>query len=298
MVIRSRGENAMVADIIQLRAQFIGPDGNPVDLDTFPSVRIVQPSGNVTLGPTSLGVFREAVGVYGFDYEIPFNGPLGVWTDMWSGTLSGFSVSNTFNFVVQNTQLPAINTDGYKHLGDDPGFNYSQNAICNINKIIKAVKARLNSSGKARTTDQFGNVIFEDCDIYTVDQLVTFVATSLTAFNEIPHFTFFTFEDTEIIDNFFEAFVQHAVIYALSSKALIERGREFNINDNGVSFQPPTVSELLNTQWSTELTNWFEKIKMIKANMKPSPMGLGTLRPLAVSPQFMRLRHLRARQVF
>ena len=194
--------------------------------------------------------------------------------------------------------MPAVNTDGYIHLGDDPGFHYSQVATGNINKLVKAVKARLNSSGKSRTKDQYGNVIFEDCDIYTVDQLVTFIATSLTAFNQIPHFTFFTFEDTGIIDNFFEVLVQHATIYALASKALIERGREFNISDNGLTFQPPSVSELVNSQWSAELSNWWEKVKLIKGNMKPAAFGLGTLRPMAVNPQILKLRHLRSRQIF
>ena len=298
MVIRSRGETATPTDIIQLRALFRGSDGSAVDLDSFPAITIVQPSGNVVLGPTSTGIFRASIGLYGYDYSIPYTGPLGVWTDYWTGTLTGFTVSGTFNFVIANTQLPAINTDGYLHLGDDVPFNYSQIAIGNVNKIIKAVRARLNSSGKTRTKDQFGNIVYEDCDIYTVDQLATFVANSLTAFNEIPHFTFFTFEDTEIINNFFEILVQHAVIYALASKALIERGAEFNIQDNGVSFQPPTISELLNTQWSSELQNWFEKVKLIKFNMKPSPMGLGTLRPLATHPSLLRLRHLRARQIF
>jgi hypothetical protein len=298
MAIKSRGEIVMTTDVVQLRIQFLGPDGYATDLDAFPTVRIIQPSGNVVVGPTSLGVYRLDVGYYGFDFTIPIAGPLGVWTDMWMGYLGGNVASGTLNFVVHNTQMPAINTDGYIHLGDDVGFNYSQNALYNINKLIKAVKGRLNSSGKSRRVDELGNVYFSDCDIYTSEQLAVFVATSLAAFNEIPHFTFFTFEDSEIIDNFFEVLVQHAVIYALSSKALIERGREFNINDNGLTFQPPTVSELLNSQWSAELSNWFEKIKLIKASMKPAPFGLGTLRPLAVSPQFLRLRHLRARQIF
>jgi hypothetical protein len=78
---------------------------------------------------------------------------------------------------------------------------------------------------------------------------------------------------------------------------LIERGREFQINDNGVTFQPPGVSEILMTQYSTEYTHWESDVRLIKQNMKPSPLGLGTLRPLAASPQFLRLRHLRARQV-
>lgn len=298
MAIKSRSQIIMQTDVVQLRIQFLGLDGNPADLDSYPTIRIVQPSGNVSVGPTSLGVYRVDVGHYGFDYTIPLSGALGVWSDIWQGTLSGNVASGMLNFVVHNTQMPASNSDGYIQLGDDPGFNYSQNALGNINKLIKAVKFRLNSSGKSRRTDEFGNVYFDDCDIYTVEQLAVFVAISLTAFNQIPHFTFFTFEDTEIINTFFEVLVQHAVIYALASKALIERGREFNVSDNGLTFQPPTVSELLNSQHGAELGNWFEKVKLIKASQKPSPLGLGTLRPLAVSPQYLRMRHLRARRIF
>ena len=296
MAIVPRSAIVSPTDTVQLRVQFESA-GAPVDLDAYPTITLVQPSGTVITGPTSLGVYRLDIGLYGFDFPAPIDSSLGVWSDIWTGKLAGVTVRNTLNFVIYTTQMPAVNTDGYIHLGDDPGFHYSQIATGNINKLVKALKARLNSSGKSRTKDQFGNVIFEDCDIYTVDQLVTFIATSLTAFNQIPHFTFFTFEDTEIIDNFFEVLVQHATIYALSSKALIERGREFNISDNGLTFQPPTVSELMNSQWSAELSNWWEKVKLIKGNMKPSPFGLGTLRPMAVSPQFLRLRHLRARQI-
>ena len=86
---------------------------------------------------------------------------------------------------------------------------------------------------------------------------------------------------------------------ALSSQALIERGREYNLTDNGVSLTPPTISELLNTQWSTELTNHLERTKMIKNSMKPSPLGAGTLTgSVARAPQFARLRWLRARQIY
>ena len=297
MAIVPRSAIVSPTDTVQLRVQFESA-GATVDLDAYPTVTLVQPSGTVITGPTSLGVYRLAVGLYGFDFPAPIDASLGVWSDIWTGKLAGVTVRQTLNFVIYTTQMPAVNTDGYIHLGDDPGFHYSQVATGNINKLVKALKARLNSSGKSRNKDQYGNVIFEDCDIYTVDQLVTFIATSLTAFNQIPHFTFFTFEDTGIIDNFFEVLVQHATIYALASKALIERGREFNISDNGLTFQPPSVSELVNSQWSAELSNWWEKVKLIKGNMKPAAFGLGTLRPMAVSPQFLRLRHLRARQIY
>lgn len=297
MAIVSRTEFAMPTDTVQLTVQFRGPDGLPVDLDTFPELTVIQPSGAITLSATSIGVSRIGIGQYNFDYSVGFTGPLGVWTDYWTGTLGGIGVNQTLNFVITNTQLPAINTDGYVHLGDDPGFNFSQLAIMNINKIMKKLRARLNSSGKSATVDEFGNEIFVDCDIFTVDQLTTFICNALSSFNQIPHFTAFTFEDTEIMDLFCEVLVQHAHLTAMASKALIERGREFNITDNGLAFQPPGVSDILNTQYQTELSNWYEKVKLIKHNMKPAALGLGTLRPLAASPQFLRLRHLRARQI-
>jgi hypothetical protein len=298
-VFRSRGEVVGYTETVQLRALFKGSDGNPKDLDAFPTITIVQPSGNVALAATSIGIYRLSEGLYGYDFTIGLNSSLGVWNDIWDGVLNGFNVSGSFNFVVQNTQMPQINTDGYVHLGDDPGFNYSQIAIQNINKLLKTLKARLNSSGKSKSKDEFGNEIYVDCDIYTVDTLVTFLANSLTMFNEIPHFTFFGFDHTQIIDQFHDIIVQGAVIHALSSKALIERGREFTITDNGINFNPPSVSDMLNSQYGSELQNHFEKLKLIKFNMKPSPKGLGTLTVAASrNPAIARLRHLRARQLF
>ena len=297
MTTRVRSEVVQPGDTVRLRVLFRGSDGQPADLDSFPAVTIVEPSGGVVTGPTSAGVFREDVGTYGFDFEIGLMPDIGIWKDVWQGTLSGFSVFSEFSFVVATTDLPAINTDGYEHLGDDPGFSYSQTAISNINILLKMLRVRLNSRGLHKDVDEFGNTIYTDCDIFNIDQLVTFLVMSLSEFNETPTFTEFTFEDTPIITNFSGILVQGATLIALSSQALIERGREFQLTDNGTGFTPPTISELMSTQWSTELTNWYDRVKMIKHNMKPNPVGLGTLRPLAAAPQFLRLRHLRARRI-
>jgi hypothetical protein len=288
----------MPSDTVRLAAGFKDSAGQFADLDAYPEITIVQPNGGVVVGPTSVGVFRTAVGQYAFDYNVGLGPQLGVWRDIWQGTLNGFSVLGEFTFQVNTTQMPAINTDGYEHLGDDPGFNYSQVAIHNINTILKSVKARLKSAGKHPTVDEFGNTIYRDCDIYTDDELVTFIALSLAAFNEVPHFTEFTFDDSPIIELFHHVLAEGAVYAALASQALIERGREFQITDNGIGFTPPTISELLNTQYQKELDDWRDRIKLIKHNMKPSPSGLGTLRPLSVAPQFRRLRHLRARAIY
>ena len=44
--------------------------------------------------------------------------------------------------------------------------------------------------------------------------------------------------------------IQGAVLLALAAQALIERGREFSITDNGITFQPPAVAEMLNAQFT------------------------------------------------
>ena len=175
----------------------------------------------------------------------------------------------------------------------------SMSAIRNINKLMKTLRARLNSSGKTKTTDGYGNVIYVDCDIFSVDMLTSFIANAITDFNQVPYYTFFTFEDTHIIDQFHDIIVEGATLMALSSQALIERGREFVITDNGVSFTPPSISELLTTQYSTLLTNYYDKLKMIKNSMRPNPIGLGTFSMMgSANPIIRNLRLLRARQIF
>src|SRR6266581_6472019 len=244
--ISSRGQGVQVTESIQLLAKFYDFAGNLTDLDSFPTISLIQPSGGVYLQPTSAGTFRLSTGVFGYIFNAPLVIDLGVWKDRWVGQLNGFALQAEFNFVVENGQIPTLPSDGYNYLGELVGFNFSQVALQNINQLIKGLKARLNSSGKAATKDEFGNTIFQDCDIFSIDQLATFLCTALSAFNMIPTFTEFTFEDSEIIRIYYAVIMQNAVLSAMASKALSERGRELNINDNGVSLTMPSIAELLN----------------------------------------------------
>jgi hypothetical protein len=298
MAIKARGELIDVTDQVNLTVQFKDGSGQPINTDSFPKISIIQPSGLVLLAPTSTGVAQVDTGKYSYIFTVPINGPYGVFNDVWSGFINGFRVETTFSFVVAHTQMPAINTDGYVHLGDDPGFKYSQAAIKNINKLIKSLKSRLNSAGKAKSADGYGNTIYVDCDIFSIDMLVSFLATALWDFNQVPYFTFFQFDDDNFVEQFGEVLVEGATLYSLASKALIERGREFQITDNGLSFNPPTVSEMMNTQYNTLLAHYWEKLKLIKNSLRPAPRGLGVFSMnSAINPAFRRLRHLRSRRL-
>jgi hypothetical protein len=299
MTIKARGELIDVTDQVNLTIQFKDTTGAPVDTDSFPTISIIQPAGLVAIAPTSAGVARIGTGKYSFIYTVPINGPYGVFNDIWVGYVNGFRIEANFEFIVIHDQVPSINSDGYTHLGDDPGFDYSQAAIKNINKLIKSLKARLNSAGKAKSADSYGNTIYVDCDIFSIDMLTTFLATALWDFNQVPYFTFFQFDDDNFVEQFGEILVEGATLYSLASKALIERGREFQITDNGLSFNPPTVSELMMTQYSALLSHYWEKLKMIKTSLRPNPKGLGVFSMNSgINPAFARLRHLRARRLY
>lgn len=298
MAIKARGELIDVTDQVNLTVQFKDTSGTAINTDSLPQISIFQPSGLLTLSPTSLGVSKISTGKYSYTYTVPYNGPYGIFNDVWVGYVNGFRVETTFSFAVIHTQVPAINTDGYVHLGDDPGFDYSQTATKNINKLLKSLKARLNSSGKALSKDSYGNNIYVDCEIFSYDMLVTFLSTALWDFNQVPYFTFFQFDDTNFVEQFGEILVEGATLYSLASKALIERGREFSLTDNGLNFTPPTVSELMTTQHSALLTHYFEKLKLIKNSLRPAPIGLGVFSMSSgLNPAFARLRHMRARRL-
>jgi hypothetical protein len=298
MVIKARGELIDVTEQVNLTVQFKDGSGAAIDADSFPQISIIQPSGLVLLAPSSAGVTRVGVGKYSYIFTVPINGPYGVFNDIWTAYINGFRVESVFSFVVAHTQMPAINTDGYVHLGDDPGFNYSQAATKNINKLLKSLRARLNSAGKAVSKDAYGNKIYVDCDIFSIDMLVTFLGTALWDFNQTPYFTSFTFDDDAFVEQFGEILVEGATLYALGSKALIERGREFQITDNGLNFNPPTVSELMQTQAGNLLTHYWEKLKYIKNSLRPAPKGLGTFSMTSgINPAFAKLRHLRSRRI-
>lgn len=297
-IYKARSEQVHPTETVMLKVTFSDSSGTPMDLDSVPQVSIISPSGTILVNYTSAGVQKIGIGQYQFNYYISYGARWGIYHDVWQGLLSGFSIQSEFEFIVTNTQYESLQVDGYTLLGEDPGFNYSQIEIKNINKLLKALRARLNSEGLSKSTDEYGNTTFVDCGTFTTDMLVTFLGMAISEFNYIPHITFYSFKDTEIIDQFFELFVRGATIFALASKALIERGREFSFSDQGISFTPPTVSELLNTQFSTELSDYRQVLDLVKRNLKPAPQGLGTLSISTGNNQLIsKFRFLRERRI-
>lgn len=142
--------------------------------------------------------------------------------------------------------------------------NISSEGQRNSDNLIALLQNRLQSKGKAKSADTNGNITYIDRDIYAKETLESFIDLAISEFNQTPQFTDYTLENSRFVDCFAEILVEGATLYALSSQALIERGREFQIADNGVSFQPPNVSEMLSTQFCTMLNHHWEKLRYIK----------------------------------
>lgn len=300
MMSKARTQFIANTDTVALTATFKDAYKVPIDTDTYPRVSIMDPTGAVALYNTSAGVSRISTGKYQIDFFVNIAAPQGVWVDNWSATINGTPVDASFQFVVSETSLASPRLDGYEHLGDDIPYDYSQVAIRNINKLLKTLRARLRSRGKVKAKDAYGNDIYITCDIYDLNTLLALLGNSLSLFNEVPHFTLFTFDDTPFVDQFHDLIVEGAVMNAMQSQALLETGLNFQISDSGVGFTPPNIGEMLNTQFNTLYGQLFERIKFIKNSFKPFPMGLGRFNAYGSdnNPAWAKMRHLRQRQIY
>ena len=283
---------------VELYVKFCDAAGNPVNADDVPKVEVTDFDGNVkrALSKRGVGLVCDP-GIYVLSYTLPLNATDGYWNDRWVAKIGGEEVEQIFEFqVIAGGNIKEDKEPNHKP-GDPAEFCFSKEEVKCINVLLDILRKRLKSDGKVRQDDGNGGFILVDCPVFSDSELICFLINSLSEFNQYPHFTNFTFADEIICTRFVDIIVQGAVLLALAAQSLIEKGREFSITDNGITYQPPAISDILNTQYTTQLSNYMEKLKRIKDSLKPSPLGLGTFRVTAVNPNYLRLRHLRARQI-
>lgn len=165
----------------------------------------------------------------------------------------------------------------------------SQREVLVLNDLLCLLRTQLKDNFK----DKDGNT----CRAFELGELLCFLEASLSEFNGTPMFTNFTWDNIDLA-LFRYILVEGAVLLALKAQAILEAGREFNINDNGVSFQPPPISGTMLQVWNGMYATYVQKLNFVKANMKPIPSTIGVFSSAVNnSPQFLRLRHLRQRRI-
>ena len=294
---------AIRGETVELSIQYYGPDGLASDADSTPEIRISDPDGNISVATTSSGVEREDVGLYVYSLDVPESADKGLWTDVWFSEVDGASLQNEFKFLITD-ESSAVS--GSVTLGDDVDFDFSDEELEGVNILLKYLKCRLRSEGQKPTRDEFGafitdgygELVMEDCPVFTDEILVCFLCQSLSEFNMVPFFTAYGFSETVIKTLFSSAIVEGALVVALASQALVEKGRDFQITDGGISYQPPQLGDFLQQHYQNWMTAYRERLKFIKGSIRPGPRGFGTYTNLASgAPAFIRLRHLRARRI-
>jgi hypothetical protein len=292
MAIGIKGRN------IDLYVRFLDAASNPSNTDDTPKVAIYDSNSILRRASSTAGVsLFESPGIYKLSYNIPEVFADGYAQHIWTAKIGGSDVVSEFYFqVISSGTAEEITQPDYQP-GDDIGFTFTPEEVTGMNVLLKLIRLRLKNNGTRKVPDGAGGYVDVACSVFTNDELIGFLVNSLSEFNSTPHITSFTFADPSIYGVFADPIIQGAVLYSLAAQALIEKGREFTVTDNGISFSPAAVSEILNNQFTAQYTIYREKLKTIKCTLKPAPIGLGTFRVSGIAPAFVRLRHLRARQI-
>jgi hypothetical protein len=299
---------AVRGETVELSIQYYGVDGLPKDAVSTPEIQITDINGDIVVATTSTGVSREDKGLYLYSYEVGATVDTGLWTDYWTADIGGTGVSSEFKFLVTGSPSSEAGSaePGTISLGDEVDFGFSDAELVGLNILLKHLKSRVRSDGKkpsrdrygAFITDGYGEMVMEECNVFSDEVLACFLSASLSEFNMVPFFTSFTFADEIIYKTFSHAITEGAVILALSSQALVEKGRDFTISDGGISYQPPALGDFLNSQYQNFMTSYRERLKFIKNSIRPNPTSFGTFTNLSSgAPAFVRLRHLRSRKI-
>lgn len=293
---------------VVLQIQYYDNCGRKVAADETPTIQITDLDGNIVLEATDEDVEYLGDGLYQYLYRVPTDGDAGSWSDQWTAVIDQATLETNFNFTVVSPSLGLTATTGLGKisLADDVVFDWTDDEIYGINILLKFLKARLRSTGMkpvrdefgAFVTDGYGEILTEECDVFSDEILIAFLCQALSEFNSTPFFTAYTFADPVIQTLFYQIIVEGAYVFALASQSILEKGRDFTITDGGINYQPPQLGDFLQTHYGTWLTSYRERLKFIKNSIRPGPRSFGTYSNLSSgAPAFTRLRHLRSRRI-
>lgn len=282
-----------VTEDLRLEIQFRDSAGNAKDTDGYyPTINIVDSTSLDVISTTTNGVVRIGVGYYRYTLTVPSGFAVGIWNDIWTGTIDGYSVTAVFDFNVTSAgSIEAVGTTVPVEvaIGDEPVDLWTQAEITGINFLLKILKARLkNNAFKPDGTP---------CNVFSNDELLGFLCASLSEFNATPTITTYSFDNPVIYKLFPDAITQGAYLVAMAAQATVEAGREFTLNDNGVTINPPPVSSTITAMYNAQLADFRAKLKEIKRNHRPGPMAFTAGGLLTSSPSVRKLRHLRERSI-
>jgi len=101
-----------------------------------------------------------------------------------------------------------------------------------------------------------------NANIFSTDEILCFIDIAIAEMRSLFSYDF-TIENINNPNITIKGLViDYAVIVALASKALIEKGREFTLSDNGITASSPEVSKMIMEQYATEYSHFMEKVRL------------------------------------
>ena len=134
------------------------------------------------------------------------------------------------------------------------------------------------------------------CQVFEDSQLFSYLDMALEDVNSHPMKTYYDFDT--LPRDWFYCVVLGAYVFSLNSQSITEKARNFTVTDQGISYTPPDIPSHL-TGIAQQMETKYQLMKeKIKANEKPSLLGIGSSRVLMPNPSFSKMRHLRERRIF
>lgn len=221
------------------------------------------------IGPLSSQIQWVGTGQYYFDYTVPAGGLEGTWIVRWGGVLSGksFLKDDLFSVVSDITTIAA------------PGVVFENDTKLQFANTLRTYL-------KDRDPR---NYAFQD------EEIGVFLDGALADVNLWPTATNFNWDS--VPQNWLHVVSVGGQVMALYAQSLIEAGREFTINDQGINFNPPPVHQAMLSVAQSLVQSYADLKERAKYHIKPGPAAIGTYRVLAINPMLARLRHLREKRI-
>ncbi len=136
----------------------------------------------------------------------------------------------------------------------------------------------------------------EACQVFDDAQLFAYIDLALQDVNSHPTKTFYSLDT--VPRDWINLIVLGGYVFALQAQSITEKARNFVVSDNGITYNPPDLpGHMMSISQQIEAKYQAEK-ERIKANERPSIIGIGQTRTLTPNPGFIRMRHLRSGRFF
>jgi hypothetical protein len=133
-----------------------------------------------------------------------------------------------------------------------------------LKELAELVSFRLGAMGKVPKKNEKDEVVYVEANIFQPEDIQHALVLSLRAFNMIEVVTYFKFDDVENITQISDLLVTYASYLLLMQQSLKEKGREFILNDNGVSYAPPALSDFLYMTSRDLYHDWYQRVQDLK----------------------------------